>query len=71
VAFFREDLADAANIQATQATTIKAYIDAGFDPASVIAAVEAEDRSLLRHSGLYSVQLQKPGADTPPTGATP
>ena len=71
VAFFREDRADAATIQSTQAQTIKAYIDAGFEPASVIAAVEAEDRSLLVHSGLYSVQLQKPGADGAPTqGAT-
>jgi HK97 family phage portal protein len=64
VAFFREDRGDAATIQSTQAQTIKAYIDAGFEPASVIAAVEAEDRSLLVHSGLYSVQLQAPGAGT-------
>jgi HK97 family phage portal protein len=72
VAFFREDRADAATIQSTQANTIKAYIDAGFEPDSVIAAVESEDRSLLKHSGLYSVQLQKPGAaDTSPTGVTP
>lgn len=72
VAFFREDRADAATIQSTQAQTIKAYIDAGFEPESVIAAVEAEDRSLLKHSGLYSVQLQKPGADGASTGgATP
>lgn len=68
VAFFREDRADAATIQSTQATTIKSYIDAGFEPDSVIAAVEAEDRSLLKHSGMYSVQLQKPGA-TAQTGA--
>jgi hypothetical protein len=39
-------------------------IDAGFEPDSVIAAVEAEDFSLLKHSGLYSVQLQ-------PAGTTP
>jgi phage portal protein BeeE len=70
VAFFREDRADAATIQSTQAQTIKAYIDAGFEPESVIAAVEAEDRSLLKHSGLYSVQLQ-PAGTTPVTGATP
>jgi phage portal protein BeeE len=70
VAFFREDRADAATIQSTQAQTIKAYIDAGFEPASVVAAVEAEDRSLLVHSGLYSVQLQPAGTTTPPTGAS-
>jgi HK97 family phage portal protein len=65
VPFFREDRSDAATIQSVQATTIKALIDAGFEPDSVIAAVEAEDRSLLKHSGLYSVQLQKPGSGTP------
>jgi phage portal protein BeeE len=71
VAFFREDRGDAATIQSTQAQTIKAYIDAGFEPDSVIAAVEAEDRSLLKHSGLYSVQLQPAGTTASPTGATP
>jgi hypothetical protein len=30
-----------------------------------VAAVEADDRSLLVHSGLYSVQLQRPGAAQP------
>ena len=53
-------------IQQTQAQTIKAYIDAGFEPDSVIAAVEAEDRSLLKHSGLYSVQLQPAGSHQAP-----
>jgi hypothetical protein len=46
-------------------------IDAGFEPDSVIAAVEAEDRSLLKHSGLYSVQLQKPGTTLPDRSMTP
>jgi HK97 family phage portal protein len=62
VAFFREDRGDAATIQQTQASTIASYIQAGFDPASVIAAVEAEDRSLLKHTGLFSVQLQPAGS---------
>lgn len=57
VAFFREDRADAATIQQAQATTLKTHIDAGFEPDSAVAAVEADDRSLLVHSGLYSVQL--------------
>lgn len=67
IAFFREDQGDAANIQSTQATTIRTFIDAGFTPKSVIAAVEAEDRTLLVHSGLYSVQLQEPGSRLLPT----
>jgi HK97 family phage portal protein len=71
VPFFREDRGDAATIQATQAATIKSLIDAGFEPESVIAAVEAEDRSLLKHSGLYSVQLQPAGSTFPAPGAKP
>jgi phage portal protein BeeE len=71
VPFFREDRGDAATIRQTQATTIKSLIDAGYEPDSVIAAMEAEDFSLLVHSGLYSVQLQPAGATTPTTGATP
>jgi phage portal protein BeeE len=67
VAFFREDRADAAEIQAVKAQTIRTYTDAGFTPDSAKAAVLAEDESLLEHSGLYSVQLQEPGATvTPP-----
>jgi hypothetical protein len=41
--------------------------DAGWTPDSVKAAFEAEDMSLLAHSGFFSVQLQAPGS----TGATP
>jgi phage portal protein BeeE len=71
VPFFREDRGDAATIRQTQAATIKSLIDAGYEPDSVISAMEAEDFSLLVHSGLYSVQLQPAGATTPTTGATP
>lgn len=75
VPFLREDEADAATIAETRARTIRSYIDAGYDPDSVVAAVEADDIRLLVHSGLYSVQLQKPGAGetstTPPSGDDP
>lgn len=70
VPFFREDRGDAATIRSTQATTIKQLIDAGYQPDSVIAAMEAEDFGLLVHSGLYSVQLQPAGTTMPQTGAT-
>lgn len=66
VAFFREDRADAANIQSTRALTIKSLVDAGYIPESVVAAVDQEDVTLLVHSGLYSVQLQAAG--TQPAG---
>ena len=55
----------ACTVQAQEATTIRTLIDAGFDPESVKSAVAANDWALLRHSGLYSVQLQSPGAQQP------
>lgn len=78
VPFLREDEADAANIQKTEAETISNLITAGYTPESVVAAVEAGDWRLLEHTGMYSVQLQKPGADDetpapapPPAGDNP
>lgn len=61
VAFLREDQSDAAEIQGRQAATIRQLVDAGYVPDTVVKAVQAEDFSLLKHSGLYSVQLQPPG----------
>lgn len=66
VAFLREDQKDAAEIAFTKAQTIRQYTDAGFEPVSVIAAVEADDLSLLKHSGLYSVQLLPPNKAAQP-----
>jgi hypothetical protein len=76
IAFLREDRKDAADIQFVKSQTSRQYIDAGFLPDSVVAAVDAEDPKLLKHSGLFSVQLQKPGAGQPappalPTGGAP
>lgn len=67
IPFLREDRKDAAEIQQINAATIRQLIDAGYNPDSVIAAVEAEDPTLLigQHSGLYSVQLQPPGTSAP------
>jgi len=66
----REDAKDAAEIEQIKAITIRQHIEAGFDPASVIAAVDGQDVKLLKHSGLVSVQLQPPGmaAVEPPNG---
>lgn len=71
VEFLKEDRKDAAEILSASAQTIRALVDAGFTPDAAIDAVEANDLSRLtgKHSGLYSVQLQAPGAVTPP--ATP
>lgn len=64
IPLLREDGKDAADIAATQAQTIRTLLDAGYTPESVQAAVQAQDWSLLKHTGLYSVQLQEPGAST-------
>lgn len=67
VPFLREDRKDAAEIQRQQASTIRQLTDAGFTPESVVRAVDAEDYTLLVHTGLFSVQLQKPGETAPAT----
>ncbi|QXE36971.1 phage portal protein [Streptomyces sp. GMY02] len=71
IAFLREDSKDAADIQGIKSRTIRQLTDAGFEPASVIKAVEADDFSLLVHTGLYSVQLQKPGTGPGTAAPTP
>ncbi|MER7126756.1 phage portal protein [Micrococcus luteus] len=73
IAFLREDARDRADVQGTKANTVRQLVDAGYTADSVVAAVEAEDLSLLKHSGLFSVQLQPPGtaADQPPEGGVP
>lgn len=70
IPFFREDRKDNADIQFTRAQAMRQLVDAGWTPESVNSAFEAEDMTLLVHSGLYSVQLQAAGT-TPATGATP
>lgn len=71
VPFMRDDATDAAAIAESRARTLKAYLDAGFTPDSAKRALTAGDEALLQHSGLFSVQLQPPGAPTTPTGGQP
>lgn len=66
VPFLREDEKDAAEIQKTRAETINTLITAGYEPDSVVRAVESGDNRLLVHTGLTSVQLLPPGAARPP-----
>lgn len=63
IPFLAEDAKDLASTMSQNAQTIKALVDAGYAPDAVVAAVEAGDLSRLigQHSGLYSVQLQRPG----------
>lgn len=65
----REDAKDAAEIVQIQMSTIVAGVNGGFKPESVIAAVQGQDVTLLKHSGLLSVQLQPPGQQPPVAGA--
>ncbi|MEU6826929.1 phage portal protein [Streptomyces atriruber] len=60
VAFMREDAEVLARIQQTQAQTITALVRDGFTAESATAAVLNNDMSLLKHTGLTSVQLQPP-----------
>lgn len=66
VPFLREDRKDAAEIQQIKAATIRQLTDGGYEPTSVIKAVTAEDMSLLKWTGLVSVQLQPPGTQPEP-----
>lgn len=62
IPILREDAKDAAEIESTKASTIRQLIDGGFEPASVVAAVQGQNMNLLKHTGKVSVQLQEPGA---------
>lgn len=68
IPFLREDQKDQSAIQQSQAQTIKQLVEAGYEPASVVKAVTNNDFALLKHTGLYSVQLQAPATITPPAG---
>lgn len=61
IGFLREDQKDAAEVIRSKSESMRQLVDGGFDPASVIAAVEAGDLSQLKHTNLLSVQLQEPG----------
>ena len=61
----REDAKDAADIMRVQADTVNSLVKEGFTPESSVAAVRGQDITLLRHTGLVSVQLWEPGAESP------
>lgn len=61
----KDDIKDYAEVQALQAQAIRQYVDAGFEPESVVDAVNSGDLKRLAHTGLYSVQLQPPMPEGP------
>jgi hypothetical protein len=70
IPFLQEDVKDNADILATQSSAIATLVTAGFDPDAAVKAITSGDLKGVKHSGLYSVQLQEPGADTPPPPAS-
>lgn len=66
IAYLREDVKDLAEIQTQEATTITKLIQDGYTPDSIVEAVVKKDWTLLKHTGLFSVQLQPPMPDGPP-----
>jgi len=62
VPLLREDSKDEAAIRQMTAGTMRTLIDTGYTPESVARFAQSGDFGLLVHTGLFSVQLQAPGA---------
>ena len=71
VSALQEGEQDKASTSALQAETMNKLIMAGFTPDSVVSAVTAGDMTLLKHSGLVSVQMQKMEEKTIPNVPNP
>lgn len=74
IPFLRDDNQQEAETFNTQAQAARHLADGGWDPDAAIDAAKVSDISLLKgkHTGMLSVQLQTPGAQTAPAnGSTP
>lgn len=71
VAFLREDAKERAETQQLDAQTMRTLIDAGYEPKTVVDAVTSGDYAKLKHTGLFSVQLQPPMPEGPPALPAP
>lgn len=58
ILFLQEDQADTAQIQSTKASAMRQLIDAGYEPDTVRDAIDTDDFSKLKHTGLAPVQVQ-------------
>lgn len=67
VPLLRDDSKDEAEIRQMTAATMRSLIDGGYTPESVARWAQSGDFGVLRHTGLFSVQLQRPGTTTTPT----
>ena len=61
IPFLAEDQRDEAEIFGADAATVRTLTDGGYEPKSVLAAVQSRNFGLLKHSGYLSVQMQAPG----------
>lgn len=64
IPFLQEDVQDAAAVLKENAVAIKQLVDSGYEADSVVDAVVSGDLRRLKHSGLFSVQLQPPGQES-------
>lgn len=69
VLFLQEDQKDAAEIAQTNAQAIRALVEAGYEPKTVVDGVTTGDLTKLQHTGVFSVQLQPPGTGSDPSRA--
>ncbi|HUW16118.1 MAG TPA: phage portal protein, partial [Actinomycetes bacterium] len=60
IAALKDDVMSAAEAQSKRMLTIESGVRGGFEPQSVVDAVVSGDLKRLKHTGLYSVQLQPP-----------
>lgn len=71
IAALRQGEKESADTMQVLATAANTLITAGYEPDSIKSALAASDITLLTHTGLTSVQLQKPGESQPaPTTPT-
>ena len=66
ISALREGEQERALTMQTLASAASTLLTAGYDADSITAALTAGDLTLLKHSGLLSVQLQPPGTTVPP-----
>ncbi|MEX0789815.1 MAG: phage portal protein, partial [Actinomycetota bacterium] len=54
IPFLQDDLKDTAEIQAQRAAAIRSLTEAGYQPQSVVDAIENDDLTQLAHTGVFS-----------------
>lgn len=70
IAFLRTDRLEAAKIMTEDSASVIKFVQGGFTPESSVTAVSSGDLTMLKHTGLVSVQLLPPGQE-PGAGSTP